>query len=780
MIFYTVQCGAFTDSSGGCKIIFDVAIALFSHQEGNERKKEMILLFKQRNTISLSKLWGTVHISSRDIKNFASYARSYSKEFCCALYMLSITLFFDRNSLNAFIEPKWALLAFIVLLDFLSHCFKSTKNKLTYCGERSYPTLWLGFLGLALISLYWLPHWTMGLVPLSCWSVLAIVGLLGNIAGSSEKKNLDTVLWSLSLIAVVQIVIGIWQAISLSKDLPRALIGTIGYHNFYSEFLILTCPFVGLIAINTKNRLAKGTWVGSLLAAMLVIFAIQSRAGIMGIVLISIIIGVSLWNKSGLRNKIKIVLAGVMLSMIFVSLILPVIPSRIGDMSWRTREDMSSRLVGRKLIWLASINMVLDNPVFGVGMGGFPFKYYDYQGEIIQSYPINRVIPAREVVLAAHNEFLQVACEIGIPGAVLFMVMLCWPVIKILRWNPRTEYDQRLRLTLLASLVGVFPSILVAFPFQVPATGPLIVFLSQIGYGRMSKDNKPHKISLPIKILVCFVGLLALIVLTRHYLSNRYLQQALNQEENSVELSSILYQKGIKWAPDKGVGKSIYGSYLIRNGKISEGRRQLTDSLKSFQDAYTYENLGRVAQREGDNEEALKYFRKSQMAGIHYFQDAADIAIIYAAQGNWEKAEKELCDILQYFPENRIIKNALGKIRLAKGDYVGAIQILSSMKKKSDAETWSLMGAALLAENKIREAEISIGKALNIEPDRIDSLNNMTVIYIKTGRTREAKALIEKVLKRDPHNVAASKNLQLLLMSHSKLASGLQICPGKN
>ncbi len=75
-------------------------------------------------------------------------------------------------------------------------------------------------------------------------------------------------------------------------------------------------------------------------------------------------------------------------------------------------------LQGRLELWSRAITMIKDFPLTGVGMGGFKFI-------IPTLYPLFSISP--DVIIPhAHNEFLVVAGELGIPGLISFIaVYIC-------------------------------------------------------------------------------------------------------------------------------------------------------------------------------------------------------------------------------------------------------------------------------------------------------------------------------------------------------------------
>jgi len=113
---------------------------------------------------------------------------------------------------------------------------------------------------------------------------------------------------------------------------------------------------------------------------------------------------------------------------------------------------------GRLPVWKRGLGYMLDHPVFGVGAGNFP------AAEGTLSPLAEAAARGRGVKWSvAHNSFIQVGAELGIPGLLLFVGMLA-SALRALRAAervriPRGPYDHsrvpaQLAQTLMASLIG--------------------------------------------------------------------------------------------------------------------------------------------------------------------------------------------------------------------------------------------------------------------------------------------------------------------------------------
>ncbi len=74
--------------------------------------------------------------------------------------------------------------------------------------------------------------------------------------------------------------------------------------------------------------------------------------------------------------------------------------------------EISNR--GRILIWKHTVQSIAHNPALGVGIGNFPVVLHEQ-------------ISSSKAGASAHNLYLHVAAEMGIPALIIFL-LLCWEI----------------------------------------------------------------------------------------------------------------------------------------------------------------------------------------------------------------------------------------------------------------------------------------------------------------------------------------------------------------
>lgn len=104
----------------------------------------------------------------------------------------------------------------------------------------------------------------------------------------------------------------------------------------------------------------------------------------------------------------------------------------------------ASNVDTRTTRWEAAARMLADNPLLGVGPGGFRSNYAaaSHNAEIAEQTPV------------AHNMYLEVAAELGLPGLVLFLAVIACALVASER-ALRASEDPRPMIAIQAGLLGV-------------------------------------------------------------------------------------------------------------------------------------------------------------------------------------------------------------------------------------------------------------------------------------------------------------------------------------
>lgn len=138
----------------------------------------------------------------------------------------------------------------------------------------------------------------------------------------------------------------------------------------------------------------------------------------------------------------------------------------------------ASERFSRRNIWNATIQIIKDHPLFGVGLGAFQFAYTRYD----QSSGAQRVEQS-------HNDYLQVLADAGLIGGA---IMLAFVILLFARgFSAAGTHDRRKRAIVLGALTGCFAIAIHSFvEFNLQVTSNAQMFLALAALATL--DRRKH------------------------------------------------------------------------------------------------------------------------------------------------------------------------------------------------------------------------------------------------------------------------------------------------
>ena len=197
--------------------------------------------------------------------------------------------------------------------------------------------------------------------------------------------------------------------------------------NEISGAMIYLIPLTGIIMIERwRQRDTRWDVTLAFLSLFTALTLAQSRFAIVG-VLGSFVLAAGLLLAS---NRLRLIFAGVLAGLLILeaglAFNLNTTTVITNPRPEQTRDQTSFQV--RRAVWQSGLDIVRDHPLTGVGLAMFR------DGRVRERYPIkgfeNQILPH------AHNEVLQTATDMGIPGLLVFLgihVGGVWMLIQIWR-----------------------------------------------------------------------------------------------------------------------------------------------------------------------------------------------------------------------------------------------------------------------------------------------------------------------------------------------------------
>jgi len=291
--------------------------------------------------------------------------------------------------------------------------------------------------------------------------------MVNNINNKKDFNKVVTFLIAsatiVALYGLYQFVVGVevdpaWVDVENSPNIRTRVYSVFYNPNILAEYLIMLIPIsVGLFWYNKEIK-KKVLYLGTTLIMTLALILTLSRGGWLGFAF-SAFVFILIIERKLLLSIIPISVLGIyLLPQSIINRILS-----IGNMA-----DSSNAY--RLKMWEITRQIIKDNWKAGVGFGHLPFK------QTFESYI--RTMPTYH----AHNTFLEVAAEIGIPGLIVFLFFLFiifkYGILKI--YNSQDRYIKVLGAGVISGLAGVLLHGLVENVLYIPRI--IITFWMMISF----------------------------------------------------------------------------------------------------------------------------------------------------------------------------------------------------------------------------------------------------------------------------------------------------------
>jgi putative inorganic carbon (HCO3(-)) transporter len=239
------------------------------------------------------------------------------------------------------------------------------------------------------------------------------------MAAVRDREKLAWVLGAFVLGAIVSAAYALLDPSAAGADHYGRLAGGIGDANEEAAVLVAAIPLaIALPAVSSRAWIRPLGWVGAVVC-LLGVFATLSRGGLLalGVVLVCAVLFGGRW-----RSRAALLLAGAALCTAgYYAVIAP--------LAARERVTMTTSN-GRVDIWHVGWRMVQAHPLQGVGAGNFQnaaVHYVQAPGSITSAQLIV------DVPHVAHNVYLEMLADLGIPGLIAFLGVAMFSLLAGLR-----------------------------------------------------------------------------------------------------------------------------------------------------------------------------------------------------------------------------------------------------------------------------------------------------------------------------------------------------------
>ena len=404
----------------------------------------------------------------------------------------------------------------------------------------------------------------------------------------SQVKDLEnflfTIIFSLLSIEIITVIAPFIREIYESgSPTERGQIyrGYTGNINILAYVMLIKLPFVIYFQI-----IGKANKVLSFLLILFVTYIITSifatRSAILALVLL-IILTISFfyyiritskknYNYKKYSNILKITLFPFVLGLILNNFSSYVFKSKnLQDrLSTLTEINSDTSLSQRLTYYIDAFESFTEKPFFGKGIGTWEVESIDYVKKDLKNY----IVPYH-----AHNDFLEILAETGLPGMVLYFGIIFYVLFKLLKvcFDQNSRYKTRIfAFSLACALIIYLIDSMFNFPFARIIQQVFLLFLIAISIIFLDLNNRSYK-------FINFVPLILLLILpasiyssSRLFISSKHQKiflQQFNRNDFSIPSLETIDKFELRYKSLSATAlpmSTFKGIYYVRNGKYRE------------------------------------------------------------------------------------------------------------------------------------------------------------------------------------------------------------------
>lgn len=390
------------------------------------------------------------------------------------------------------------------------------------------------------------------------------------------------------------------------------VVGLFGQANFLAGFLLMLLPFQLYFCYSNTSKKTNQIYFLTLPISLVLIIWTGSRMGIVLYILTLFCWFGYLLLKGTKVNKKAVAALGAAFALI-VFLLSNFSRFRLLGLLENSRKD----------IWMSSISLIKDFPIFGLG--------YDSSAYLLPLKMYERGISVPIALDRAHNEFLDIALWIGLPGLIIVIALnfrLMTLLYKSITQSIGTVESRRVFAVLVSIILfwlmgmvnnnGMWHYIFYFF-----LIGVAFVYLFQENedsstddqFNEKSMNVVSNQVSTKLKLLTYrFFGVILLLIMSMFVLIN--INELIgdyyyDKFYRTFDMSYL--EKSINKSPNQDRYRVEYLEYQIRNNEKVVFSDIVPDQFlkqKLFQGEYYY-RLARYYNSIGDNTKAVQYFEKA-------------------------------------------------------------------------------------------------------------------------------------------------------------------------
>jgi putative inorganic carbon (HCO3(-)) transporter len=361
----------------------------------------------------------------------------------------------------------------------------------------------------------------------------------------------------------------------------RAAISTFGNAAYFAGFLVLMMPIVTSHIILSREHTMRRFLLGILLLTMLfLLMKTETRSAWAAVAISLFIFAIMNFKSTQQRRKVFLLSAGMLIVML---ILFPALFQR--RLTTMFEMNPQSSFARRVFFYEGAWKAFLSSPIIGNGVGNFIAFLPKYRSHDYWMYRSEDVVPH------AHNEFLEIASEIGIIGIIMFLTVIAVFIHTMREGLNDVTKNRVLLIGFLSGLLGVLIDNLASMNFRTIPVAAASWIIAGMSLSLLDLPKKIITFSLPafsakIRFLpfVLFVAVMIWYIPTivdRYTAESNLLSGILLRATNQNAAAAEKFQETVRHDPASGA-QFYLATNLVHNEQFNEARSHITTLLQSY------------------------------------------------------------------------------------------------------------------------------------------------------------------------------------------------------
>jgi tetratricopeptide (TPR) repeat protein len=532
---------------------------------------------------------------------------------------------------------------------------------------------------------------------------------------SDRAEDLRPVVAAALAAGAAVVVLGIGQRLWGWTFVPQAFppSATFANKNIAAQFVAGVLPFTVAWLAGRRRRRSMAL-VGVATALLLAFLALsRTRSVALAVVVESLVLLAWLGRRWRPSWAVAVVAAALAVAVAF-------------QHQWSSATSATAGSIqGRLAIWRNTLVMIREHPLTGVGLAAHPLAYPAYSRRAV----VDPLFSPRQQLDFAHDDYLQLAAEVGLAGVALLAVLALGAarLVREAAARAKTVEDTALAAAATAAAAGLLTDALFSFPAY-RALPPWLLALDAAILAVLARGPAAARgflVAAPAGRRA-LAGAAAAACVAAAAAESRWLRAdrhvaAARRAESRGDWAGVVGQAGAAVALDPARADAWFslGTAALVAGQPADAARALQEAVaRQPFSPNALANLGFARAKAGDRAGAVDALRRA----------------------------------LTISPGEGQISYQLGVLLQETGDGEGALEAFrqAAAARPSDPRLQYRRGLLALQARELAQAEEALRAAVALDPRAAGAYKALGVVLLEGGRPAEAATHFQEALRLDP------------------------------